>query len=163
MDVKPGGYTQANAPYYNGSYTKYTTVGNTLEAADDAANKILGGDWQLPTTEIWETLFIANTKTVNWGPNGDKTLETISEIQGMKITKIGDNNTYLFLPSAGSVVDTSFFKVGDWGNYWSGTAAPEAGARRLGFSSDVSAFYAKYNSSRFGGYSVRPVRLVAVD
>ena len=163
LDVKPGGYTQANAPYYNGSYTKYTTVGNTLEAADDAANKILGGDWQLPTTEIWEALFIANTKTVNWGPNGDKTLETISEIQGMKITKIGDNNTYLFLPSAGSVVDTSFFKVGDWGNYWSGTAAPEAGARTLGFSSNVNDFYAKYNSSRFSGYSVRPVRLVAVD
>ena len=81
----------------------------------------------------------------------------------MKITKIGDNNTYLFLLSAGSVVDTSFFKVGDWGNYWSGTAAPEAGARRLGFSSNVNDFYAKYNSSRFGGYSVRPVRLVAVD
>ena len=81
----------------------------------------------------------------------------------MKITKIGDNNTYLFLPSAGTVVDTSFFQVGDWGNYWSGTAAPDDGARRLGFSSNVNDFYAKWNSSRFGGFSVRPVRLVAVD
>ena len=81
----------------------------------------------------------------------------------MKITKIGDNNTYLFLPSAGTVVDTAFFKVGSLGHYWSGTAAPNAGARSLGFKSDVDYFYAKWNSSRFGGYSVRPVRLVAVD
>lgn len=54
---KTGGYTEANAPYYNnGSYTKYTIDGEILEAADDAANVILGGDWWIPTKAIWEAL-----------------------------------------------------------------------------------------------------------
>ena len=164
MDVKPGGYTKANAPYYNnGSYTKYTTDGNTLEAADDAANKILGGDWQLPTKETWKALYDANTKTVNWGSNGNMALETIGGIQGMKISKNDGSNTYIFLPADGIVGETSFVNVGSLGHYWSGTAAPNDGARSLGFSSNVSYFYATYNSNRHGGFSVRPVRLVEVS
>ena len=81
----------------------------------------------------------------------------------MKISKKDESGTYLFLPAAGIVGQTSFVNVGSLGHYWSGTAAPNEGARSLGFRSDVDYFYAKYNSSRFGGYSVRPVRLVAVD
>ena len=52
------GYDKYNTPYYNSnndSYTKYTD-GNTLDMNDDAANVILGGDWQIPTRAIWQAL-----------------------------------------------------------------------------------------------------------
>ena len=156
------GYSPANAPYYNnGSYTQYTSAGETLKASDDAAHVILGGDWQLPTKEIWVALNDANKVDVYWGPNnGDKTLETISGIQGMKITKIDDSNTYIFLPAAGWVTGTWFHDVGSIFYYWSGTAS-SSGAYDLSFwNGSVSEQDSSY---RYYGYSVRPVRLVPVD
>ena len=163
---KSGGYIKANAPYYNGSYTKYT-AGKTLEAADDAANKILGGDWQIPTTEIWQALYDANTKMVNWEFYGNKVSETI--VQGMKISKKDDSNTYIFLPAGGQVGrgendGTSFYLVNSKGYYWSGTASyPNTGAYSLNFSFIMQSVNPKGNFARYYGYLVRPVRLVAVD
>lgn len=141
---KSGGYTEANAPYYNnGSYTKYTTNGNTLVASDDAANVILGGDWWIPTQAIWQAL-------VN---NSPEHLDS-----GHKFT---NNGQTLFLPAAGYVKDTQFFAVGSDGYYWSGTA-----------NSSTDAYYLQLYSSgnvnaqgyivRYKGLSVRPVRLVEV-
>ncbi len=164
-DLKPGktgGYKQANAPFYNGSsYTKYMTSGETLDAADDAAKVILGGNWQLPTKKIWQAL--SDASTFEWGNGGNKQLETIvgSTIKGMKITKIDDPSTYLFLPAAGGVYGTSFYSVGTDGYYWSGTASSSTGANDLSFyRSNVNA---QDSSNRYYGYSVRPVRLVAVN
>ena len=160
---KTGGYTEANAPYYNdGSYTKYTTDGEILKASDDAANVILGGDWQLPTKETWVALYGANQDKVYWGPNnGDKTLETISGIQGMKITKKDDSKTYIFLPAASYVKGTNFYDSSN-GYYWSGTAKSSTDAYYLLLYSDG---YVKAQSYivRYNGLSVRPVRLVAVS
>lgn len=162
---KPYGYYLKNAPYYDSStssYTKYTTAGQTLEDADDAAHVILGGDWQLPTKEIWVALYGANKDKVYWGPNnGDETLETISGIQGMKITKKDYPNTYLFLPAAGYVNGTSFQEVGSIFYYWSGSANSTPNAYDLTFwNGNVTAQDSSY---RYFGFSVRPVRLVPVD
>lgn len=160
---KSGGYIYLNAPYYDSSTNSYTTytAGTTLEAADDAAHAILGGNWQLPTTEIWGALYNANKDKVYWGPNnGDETLETISGIQGMKITKKDDSKTYIFLPAAGYVSGLYFQEVGSKFYYWSGTAS-STGAYNL--NSWGSNIYAQDSSDRHFGYSVRPVRLVPVD
>ena len=155
---KSGGYTGGNAPYFNNDTYPYE---KNLKAADDAANVILGGNWQLPTKEIWVALCDANTKTVNWGPNGDKTFDTISGIQGMKITKKDDSNTYLFLPAAGQVLGITFYHDNTLGYYWSGTAVWSTAAYFLTFKSgNVDA---QLYDSRASGFSVRPVRLVAVD
>ena len=157
-----GGYIAATAPFFNGSTnTKYETSGNTLEASDDAANVILGGDWQLPTKEIWKALYDANTTTVNWGSDGNKELETIDDsgIEGMKITKEGESGTFLFLPAAGWGTAASIRDVGD-GNYWSGTVDSSQGAYSLNFLSGLAS--AQFDNSRALGYSVRPVRLVEV-
>lgn len=159
---KSGGYIYLNAPYYDSSTNSYTTytAGTTLEAADDAAHAILGGNWQLPTTEIWGALYNANQDKVYWGPNnGDKTLETISGIQGMKITKKDDSKTYIFLPAAGWVSGLYFKEVGSKFYYWSGTAS-STGAYNL--NSWGSNIFAQDSSDRSYGYSVRPVRLVEV-
>ena len=164
---KSGGYIYLNAPYYDIStkkYTKYTTDGETLKAADDddAANVILGGNWQLPTKEIWVALYGANKDKVYWGPNnGDETLETISGIQGMKISKKDDSKTYIFLPAAGYVTGYVFTDVGSIFYYWSGTANSIPNAYDLTFWN--GSVTAQDCSRREWGYSVRPVRLVAVD
>ena len=142
---KTGGYTGANAPYYdNGSYTKYTTDGEILKASDDAANVILGGDWWIPTQAIWEAL-------VNISP------EHLDS--GHKFT---NNGQTLFLPEAGYVKDTQFFGVGYDGYYWSGTAKSSTDAYYLQLysSGNVSA---QLDCYRYFGCSVRPVRLVAVS
>ena len=147
---KTGGYILDNAPFYNS--TKYTT-GNTLEEADDAANVKLGGDWQLPTKEIWQAL--NNTDNYDW----DWT--TQDGYNGYKVTSKTDNTKTIFLPAAGWGSQTSFDCVGSHGVYLSGTADSSTGDYALNFISDYVT--AKANSGRFLGCSVRPVRLVAVD
>lgn len=142
---KTGGYTEANAPYYNnGSYTKYTTDGEILEAADDAANVILGGDWWIPTQAIWEAL-------VNISP------EHLDS--GHKFT---NNGQTLFLPEAGYVKDTQFFGVGYDGYYWSGTARSSTSAYQLQLYGSGNVTAGGFVERQFG-FSVRPVRLVAVS
>ena len=142
---KTGGYTEANAPYYkNGSYTKYTSDGEILKAADDAANVILGGDWWIPTQAIWQALVDNSTKGLD---------------SGFKFT---NNGQTLFLPEAGYVKDTQFFGVGYDGYYWSGTARSSTSAYQLQLY-DGGNVSAQAVWDRYCGYSVRPVRLVAVS
>ena len=144
---KTGGYTEANAPYYNdGSYTKYTTDGEILKAADDAANVILGGDWWIPTKAIWQALVDNSTK--GWDSK-----------KGYKFT---NNGQTLFLPAAGYVNDTRFSGVGSHGYYWSGTAFWSSDAYYLFFTNGVVDAQ-NFVWDRYSGYSVRPVRLVAVS
>ena len=104
---------------------------------------------------------------VNWELYGNKVSETI--VQGMKISKKDDSNTYIFLPAGGQVGrgendGTSFYYVNSAGYYWSGTAGdPNTGAYRLNFSFIMQSVNPKGNFGRYYGYLVRPVRLVAVD
>ena len=136
------GYVKDNTPYYNSnnySYTKYTD-GNTLDMNDDAANVILGGDWQIPTRAIWQALINISSKT--WD-NG---------------YKFKNNGQTLSLPAAGYVSGKNFHEYGSQGRYWSGTASSGYNAYRLSFSSKkINAD----NLSRDYGCPVRPVRLVA--
>lgn len=159
------GYVATNAPYYDGSdYCKYTTQGDVLEMADDAARQILGGDWQLPTMEIWKALSDANITSVYWGPDGHETFETIDGIQGMKITKKKAPSTYLFLPATGYFYGMRSYNVGLSGFYWSGTAKSSPCAYNLTVvNSGVNSGVAPNNyANHCHGFSVRPVRLVEV-
>ena len=163
---KPGGYTTANAPYYDIStrkYTKYTTAGQTLEDADDAARQILKGDWQIPTKEIWEALDYAKNNQVYWGPEGNRTFTQVQGkgINGIQIIRNDRSGKYLFLPAAGYVYSTDFKDVGSIGYYWSGTAYDNNRAYNL--YCDGSHVYHHYNHFHYNGLPVRPVRLVAVD
>ena len=153
LDVKPGGYTQANAPYYNGSYTKYTTEGNTLEAADDAANKILGGDWQIPTTEIWQALY---TSSYKW------TWTTKKYKDGMEVKNNSTINS-IFLPAAGRIHGTTFSSVNFGVTYWSGTVTADSNIDAYGLNFSRNYVGVQDYDWRYEGSSVRPVRLVAVD
>ena len=152
------GYSQANAPLYNGSsYTKYTVRYDVLEADDDAARQILGGDWQLPRKEIWKALYDTSKYAWSWTTKGG--------YNGYQVTSTTDDTKTLFLPAAGKVEDTSFSYVGSDGYYWSGTAwsaltaKPADAALILDFHS--SSVRPTGSGARYLGRSVRPVRLVA--
>ena len=131
------------------SLSKTYNENDVLSSSEDAANVILGGDWQLPTREIWNKLNDTSKYDWTWTSNG-------YQVSNADATKT------LFLPAAGFVSQTSFFTVGSIGYYWSGTAksASEENARYLYFSNN-EVYIASIN--RFGGLSVRPVRLVEVS
>ena len=155
---KEEGYTETTAPTLSKTYNK----NDVLSSSDDAARQILGGAWQIPTTEIWVALYDANLNKVYWGPNGNKGLETISEIKGMKITRKDDSNTHLFLPAAGYFSGTGHLYGGRAGSYCSGTAYSSTKAYTLEFD-DRPSVVKQNRSVRDLGRSVRPVRLVPVD
>ena len=113
----------------------------------------LGGDWQLPTKEIWQAL--KNTDKYNW----DWT--TQDGYKGYKVTSKTDNTKTIFLPAAGYVLGITFYHNNTLGYYWLGTADSSTDACALGIFSDIVT--AGSTVDRSYGFSVRPVRLVAVD
>ena len=148
------GYIPDNTPFFDReSYIEYTSDGETLDATDDAANVILSGDWQLPTKEIWGALY--NTTNYDW----DWTTQV--GYNGCKVTSKSDNSKSIFLPAAGYVAGIYFKDVGSILYYWSGTANSTPNAYNLIFWN--GSVIPQDSSNRHFGYSVRPVRLVAVD
>ena len=156
---KPGkedGYTEANAPTFSPEYEKNTD----FKMSDDPARKILGGDWQLPTRDIWWALRDANNNKVYWETNGNGDFwESSSKNKGIKITKKDEPGTYLFLPYAGKFSGTKFDEYA--GKYWSGTAAYSGDAYVLSFMRGEITPKSTSSYPRHLGCQVRPVRLVA--
>ena len=144
------GYASGTAPTFSPEYTSV----KDFEMSDDPARKILGGDWQLPTKEIWKKL----TSSYNWTWNNE--ISTTRK-KGMEV-KNNSTSVTLFLPAAGFVNEKSFNFVHAWGYYWSGTASYySSDAYRLYFANNYTPDQS--SSYRFFGCSVRPVRLVPVD
>lgn len=122
--------------------------------SDDAANVILGGDWQLPTKEMWLKL-IENTNT-QWKWNAQDKFNS-----GHIITSKSDNTKSFFLPAAGNVYSNSIVNATSNGSYWSGTADSKTGTPYLYI--DGQGLKMTAIASRYYGYTVRPVRLVEVE
>ena len=149
-DEHKSGYAEGTAPTFSPEYTSV----KDFEMSDDPARKILGGDWQLPTKEIWKKL----TSSYNWTWNNE--ISTTRK-KGMEV-KNNSTSVTLFLPAAGFVNEKSFNFVHAWGYYWSGTASYySSDAYRLYFANNYTPDQS--SSFRFFGCSVRPVRLVPVD
>ena len=162
---KDFGYSDSKAPYHDGS--KYRSEDTTLEAMDDAANKILGGDWQMPSAEIWRMMFNAsNGSTTTWKDNLNCSFTTIDNVKGLKVAKKDDDNTYIFLPIGGHFnCDTYYDNTA--GYYWSGSAySPDANNHVQGqylffqYDNDYSIRPSKYLN--YLGFLIRPIRLVPV-
>ena len=161
-DGKSDGYSTENAPYYNnGSYTKYTSDGEILKAADDAANVILGGDWQLPTKDILKNLYNVYKSSkydYEWNKDG---------CNGFYVTLMADKTKSIFLPAAGLFAGVYFYEKGQQGyqqgQYWSGIAESSTHAYFLGIVHKKIYWggVEEQGGPRPYGFSVRPVRLVA--
>ena len=79
----------------------------------------------------------------------------LNGVNGRKFT--GSNGGIIFLPAAGRVWDGKLSGVGTGGRYWSSTPNDEYNAYGLDFYSSYANWY-RYNSRRYDGRSVRPVR-----
>lgn len=158
-------YDWATVPYRNGTNNncdKYTVDGVQLDVnKDDAARLILGGNWQIPTKEIWSKLIESNQTLVNWGNSGNKTYDTIDGIKGLKISKCEYDETYIFLPAASDIYQTKCFQPGTYTNYWSSNAKSEVAAYNLGCLND--GIVTNYIHWRSYGLPIRPIRLVEVQ
>lgn len=139
------GYTSGNYTNYIGS--KAIVDDGVLIMEADAARKQLGGDWQIPTKDIWNELY--NTSKFNW----------TFESKGCKVaTKEGSKN--IFLPAAGRFHGNNCFQ--DGGYYWSNTSYDSSKIHSLNYSlTNQTVYPTSVYYDGFYGFSIRPVRLVA--
>ena len=146
-DGKSEGYNYGNCPsMYNDSYVE----NGVLKSEYDAACVILDGNWQLPSTQIWEELLSTNF-TWTWTTKGG--------INGYQVTNNSDNTKSLFLPLTGDLMDKSLNDSNE-GFYWC-----------CGTTENIIAHFLLIaeNSQRIRvgirrcGFTIRPVRLVAVE
>lgn len=143
--------------YKYGTYnklTKYATQGygnngffddlTELLPEDDAATTNWGSDWQMPSIEQFEELINSSFTTTEW--------TTQNGVNGRLITSKSNGNS-LFLPAAGDDEGNE----GSIGHYWSRSVYANFpnNAKKISFKSD---YIDSYDSTRYYGMSVRPVR-----
>lgn len=143
-------YKYSNDISYGALDNKYYL--ETGPEGDDAASKLLGGKWRMPTDEEWGELL--NRCTWTWVDNYDGT-----GIAGIIVTsKVnGYTDKSIFLPAAGDRGVTSGGGEGSSGSYWSS---------HLYYPPPTQAIYLYFTSRgrvstthhyRCYGFSVRPV------
>ena len=127
------------------NFSKYTTDGESLELADDAANANMGGSWHMPSpTQLTElTANTTSTWTTQDGVNGR-----------LFISK--KNGKSIFIPAAGFASDGSLYDVGNGAVVWSSAldTYDVYDGQYLSFSSNSVSLY---GSRRYYGFSVRGV------
>ena len=108
----------------------------------DVATSEWGDTWRLPTREEFEEL----VKECEWRWMKKK------GVYGMRVK--GPNGNSIFLPATGNRYDTSLFRAGEYGEYWS--SSPYESNSREAYS---LYFYsgAVHYDGRYRGHSVRPV------
>ena len=127
------------------NFSKYTTAGESLELADDAANANMGGSWHMPSPTQLEEL-TANT-TSTW--------TTQDGVNGRLFTS-KKNGKSIFIPAAGTAWDGSLGSSGGFGGVWSSvlsSGSVDYGQYLNFYSGDAGLL----SGSRDSGFSVRGV------
>ena len=130
----------------NPNFTKYTTIGATLELEDDAAHVNMGGDWHMPSPDQIEELIDNTTST--W--------TTQDGVNGSLFTSKKDTSKSIFIPAAGGAWDGSFDSSGVSGGVWSSMLSSgnvDSGQLLIFYSDNAGLDYGDLN----GGLSVRGV------
>ena len=180
--TKDGGYSQANAPYYeNDAYIKYTSASDaTLEAADDAVAVNMPG-WHMPTQAEMQTLYAAcggtgesitpstisdgdtYTQGIYWvaGATSSVTIGS-DEYKANGVLFVQDATHHVFFPATGNVNETTLYSAGSSGNYWYSSLRTEyiTNAYRLNFSKNIFGYRVDTGSFgiRYYGFPVRPFK-----
>ena len=134
----------STSDYGNNGYTDSHTI---LERSDDAATVNWGRDWCMPTQHQFQELY--DNCTWIWTTRNGK--------NGYEIK--GKNGKSIFIPAAGSCIETTIYGFGSWGNYWSSSLNTDDSFRgyMLDFDEEDSLFPDEW-VDRCYGQSVRPVR-----
>ena len=131
----------SNSSWGDNGFTDNLT---TLEASDDAATANWGCGWRMPTaTEMQELI---NNCTVTW--------TTQSGVNGRLVT--GPNGNSIFLPAAGSRLDSELHNAGSYGIYWSSSLDSDYTDHAWGLYFS-SGYYYVDGYYRHCGRPVRPV------
>lgn len=155
---KEAGYSWSSYKWCNGSittltkycnksnygYNGFTDTKSVLYPEDDAASVNLGGNWRMPTDAEWTEL----RENCTW------TWTTQNGVYGRLVT--ASNGNSIFLPAAGSRLDSSLNLAGFYGNYRSSSLITDY---------PYDAWLVYFNSGgvgrsfshRFYGLSIRPV------
>ena len=153
------------APYHTGSYpyigwTKYFEDDGlvTLEETDDAATQNWGGDWRTPTFE--ELRLCCISLSTEWRSDYNS-----SGHSGMIIHGKDGFASSIFVPTSGECVSNTRYLMEDgyyYGNYWSSSLVESdiPCAYALNFNGDSQMLQISETSSRYKGYTVRPVLVV---
>ena len=93
------------------TFSKYTTIGASLELEDDAANANMGGDWHMPSpTQAQELL---DNTTSKW--------TILDRINGYLFTSMKDTSKSIFIPMAGFAWNGLVSYSGSTGHIWLST------------------------------------------
>ena len=128
------------------TFSKYTGSDYaTLQSEDDAASKLWGGSWRIPTEAEWIAFREQNTWT--W--------TTQNGVNGRLVTAANGNS--IFLPAAGYRYGTDLNNADSRGYYWSSSLSTTdpRGARFVSFAFGDVGFASGID--RYYGRSVRPV------
>ena len=152
------GYNWSSYQWCHNSYSslnKYCTDGwygswgfadnkTILEAEDDIAYMVFGGNWRMPTDAEWTEL----KEQCTW------THTTINATYGLLIT--GPNGNSIFLPAAGIWNNTNLQEKGSLGSYWSSSIKIDYPYSSRCVTFDGYSFERGW-SPRYTGQTVRPV------
>ena len=131
----------------------HATILSYLPSNYDAATKLWGSNWRMPTQAELQALL--DNCDVQWTNDykGDGTNIKGTIFTGKQGTAFASNS--VFLPAAGECYDGSVMYQGIYGDYWSSTAIDKRGnALLLSFDSGSQKVCDDY---RYYGYSVRAV------
>lgn len=150
-DGKSDGYSNTNCPSMGDDVTYVEN--SMLKIRYDAARKILKGDWQIPSKEIWTAL-------VN-----DCTWQKVTEgTAGFKVTNPVKSMESLFIPANGIFGPGGCNFTSSKGFYWSSSVPNNNSAYDLEFElSNDDKGKAQNASYRYYGFSIRPIRLELVQ
>ena len=175
--TKDGGYTEANAPYYeNGAYIKYTSA-STLDDGDDAVKVNMPG-YHMPTREEIQVLYNAcggSGSTPTGTISANQAYPTIAGIYwvtgGNAAVKIGDDTYsvngllfvqdathHVFFPAAGYVDGTTLNHAGSDCRYWSSSHDEDLTHLAYYLYFGINGVHTAYSDDRYRGFTVRPFK-----
>lgn len=130
-------------------YNGFTDNLTELELCDDAALINWGENWCMPSADQLEELHLQ----CEW------TWTTLNNINGF-LVKSRTNNNSIFLPAAGTLVDSSCDAENQCGLYWSRTlfVGKPWKANNMFFNLEIGGVSDDNSADRWRGCSVRPVR-----
>ena len=141
------------------TFSKYTGSDyTTLQSDDDAASKLWGGSWRIPTDEEWQALLGADYEWV-W------TTDYLgSGKDGMLVTRNDDGSgtdpcagNSIFLPAAGYWYVNTLRNESSYGYYWSSSYLYSSSSDYAWYVGNYSGGALRLYDFRCCGYSLRPV------
>jgi hypothetical protein len=131
---------------YNGLIDNKTV----LEPQDDAARRILGNNWRIPTKEEWDELM----------NNSDQVFTVVNNVAGYLVTSkvSGYTEKSLFLPAAGARSGNGYlYQPGNAGCYYSSSLYLSDPTLGYYFAFGEDGHIMNWYYGRSYGYSIRPI------